>query len=138
MHEVWLCAGLSLIRWNVPHGGQIINNGRSVHQPVGVCEDVLENFAPLVQKPETERQLRELSELRIDGTRDYDAEAQRAVWQIAFDPHAHGHDVAAVGVLENLEPLVLKPETERQLRELSALRIDGTHDYDHASTYSDT
>ncbi len=136
MHEVWLCAGLSLVGWNVPHGQQIINNGRSVHQPVGVCEDVLENFLPLVEKPETEGQLRELSALRIDGTYDYDAEAQRAVWQIAFDPHAHGRDVAAVGVLENLAQFVLKPEG--QLRELTKLRIDGTHDYDHASTYSDT
>jgi hypothetical protein len=40
-----------------------------------------EIFAPLAQKPETERQLRELAKLRIDGTHDYDTEAQQAVWR---------------------------------------------------------
>ncbi len=45
---------------------------------------VLENLAQFALKPDTERQLRELTKLRIDGTYDYDAEAQRAVWQIAY------------------------------------------------------
>ncbi len=55
-----------------------------------------------------------------------------------FNPHAHGRDVAAVGVLENLAEFPLKPETEGQLNELTKLRIDGTRDYDHASTLSQT
>jgi hypothetical protein len=45
--------------------------------------EVAEIFVPLGQKPESERQLRELAKLRIEGTHDYDAEAQKAVWQIA-------------------------------------------------------
>jgi len=39
----------------------------------------------LAPKPEDERQLRELAKLRIEGTHEYDTEAQKIVWQIAQD-----------------------------------------------------
>jgi hypothetical protein len=37
----------------------------------------------MVEKPDSERQLRELAKLRIEGTHAYDTELQKAVWQIA-------------------------------------------------------
>ncbi len=38
-----------------------------------------EIFAEIVQKPDNEGQLRELAKRRVEGTHDYDVEAQKAV-----------------------------------------------------------
>jgi uncharacterized protein with HEPN domain len=42
-----------------------------------------------VEKPESEGQFRELAKLRIEGSHDYDTEAQKAVWQIALATAPH-------------------------------------------------
>ncbi len=50
-------------------------NHETLHELLNAAE-VGDTFAEIPQKPETERQLNELAKLRIDGTHDYDREAQ--------------------------------------------------------------